>query len=413
MNAEIITIGDEILIGQIVDTNSQFIGQQLNKIGVSVYQVTSIQDDKQHILNALKEAQERVDIVILTGGLGPTKDDITKKTIATYFKDDEVVEYPEVIAHIKALFKKINHPFKEIQKTQAQLPSKATLLMNTFGTAPGMWFFENETVFVSLPGVPYEMKGLIANEVLPRIQKQYQLPYIFHKTIMTYGAGESTIAETLEHFEDNLPSYIKLAYLPSFGKVRLRLSAKGTDRELLEKELTSKVDEVYKLIPEFITGLDDDNSLEKRVGELLTKNKKTLATAESLTGGKIAATLVAVPGSSSYYKGSIVAYSEEAKINLLNVSAEIIKEHSVVSKQVALAMAKGVKNKLKTDYAIAVTGNAGPAQDKTDKSVGVVFIAFVSDNEEFVKEFDFGQPREKVINRTVSKALEILQKEIL
>ncbi|WP_375241316.1 competence/damage-inducible protein A [Polaribacter sp.] len=413
MNAEIITIGDEILIGQIVDTNSQFICQQLNKIGVSVYQVTSIQDDKQHILNALKEAQERVDIVILTGGLGPTKDDITKKTIATYFKDDEVVEYPEVIAHIKALFKKINHPFKEIQKTQAQLPSKATLLMNTFGTAPGMWFFENETVFVSLPGVPYEMKGLIVNEVLPRIQKQYQLPYIFHKTIMTYGAGESTIAETLEHFEDNLPSYIKLAYLPSFGKVRLRLSAKGTDRELLEKELTSKVDEVYKLIPEFITGLDDDNSLEKRVGELLTKNKKTLATAESLTGGKIAATLVAVPGSSSYYKGSIVAYSEEAKINLLDVSAEIIKEHSVVSKQVALAMAKGVKNKLKTDYAIAVTGNAGPTQDKTDKSVGVVFIAFVSGNEEFVREFDFGQPREKVINRTVSKALEILQKEIL
>ncbi|AQS93507.1 competence/damage-inducible protein A [Polaribacter sp. BM10] len=413
MNAEIITIGDEILIGQIVDTNSQFIGQQLNKIGVSVYQVTSIQDDKQHILNALKEAQERVDIVILTGGLGPTKDDITKKTIATYFKDDEVIEYPEVIAHIKALFKKINHPFKEIQKTQAQLPSKATLLMNTFGTAPGMWFFENETVFVSLPGVPYEMKGLIVNEVLPRIQKQYQLPYIFHKTIMTYGAGESTIAETLEHFEDNLPGYIKLAYLPSFGKVRLRLSAKGTDRELLEKELTSKVDEVYKLIPEFITGLDDDNSLEKRVGELLTKNKKTLATAESLTGGKIAATLVAVPGSSSYYKGSIVAYSEEAKINLLDVSAEIIKEHSVVSKQVALAMAKGVKNKLKTDYAIAVTGNAGPTQDKTDKSVGVVFVAFVSDNEEFVRAFDFGQPREKVINRTVSKALEILQKEIL
>ena len=413
MNAEIITIGDEILIGQIVDTNSQFIGQQLNKIGVSVYQVTSIQDDKQHILNALKEAQERVDIVILTGGLGPTKDDITKKTIATYFKDDQVVEYPEVIAHIKALFKKINHPFKEIQKTQAQLPSKATLLMNTFGTAPGMWFFENETVFVSLPGVPYEMKGLIVNEVLPRIQKQYQLPYIFHKTIMTYGAGESTIAETLEHFEDNLPSYIKLAYLPSFGKVRLRLSAKGTDRELLEKELTSKVDEVYKLIPEFITGLDDDNSLEKRVGELLTKNKKTLATAESLTGGKIAATLVAVPGSSSYYKGSIVAYSEEAKINLLDVSAEIIKEHSVVSKQVALAMAKGVKNKLKTDFAVAVTGNAGPTQDKTDKSVGVVFIAFVSGNEGFVREFDFGQPREKVINRTLSKALEILQKEIL
>jgi len=218
MQAEIITIGDEILIGQIVDTNSQWIGQQLNKIGVSVYQITSIQDDKQHILNAFKEAQERVDIVIITGGLGPTKDDITKKTIAEFFNDDEIIEYPEVVAHIKGLFKKINHPFKEIQRTQAQLPSKATYLQNNFGTAPGMWFYENETVFVSLPGVPYEMKGLITNQVLPRIQQQFKLPFIIHKTIMTYGQGESTIAERIEDFENNLASHIKLAYLPSFGK---------------------------------------------------------------------------------------------------------------------------------------------------------------------------------------------------
>jgi nicotinamide-nucleotide amidase len=218
MKAEIITIGDEILIGQIVDTNSKWIGTELNKIGVSVYQISSIQDDKQHILNALKEAQERVDIVILTGGLGPTKDDITKKTIAEYFHDDEIVEYPEVLEHIKGLFRKINHPFKEVQRFQAQLPSKATLLMNHFGTAPGMWFYENNTVFVSLPGVPYEMKGLITNQVLPRIQQQFKLPFIIHKTIMTYGQGESTIAERIEDFENNLPIYIKLAYLPSFGK---------------------------------------------------------------------------------------------------------------------------------------------------------------------------------------------------
>ncbi len=413
MKAEIITIGDEILIGQIVDTNSRWIGQQLNKIGVSVYQITSIQDDKQHILNAFKEAQERVDIVIITGGLGPTKDDITKKTIASFFNDDKVTEYPEVIAHIKGLFKKMNHPFREIQRTQAQLPSKATYLQNDFGTAPGMWFYENETVFVSLPGVPYEMKGLMTNQVLPKIQKQFKLPVIIHKTIMTYGVGESTIAEKIEDFENNLPPFIKLAYLPSFGRVRLRLSAKGEHKETLEKELDKEVKALYKLIPEIITGMDDDRSLEKRVGELLLKSNTTISTAESLTGGKIAATLVSVAGSSSYYKGSLVAYSADAKMNLLDVCSETIKEHTVVSKQVALEMAKGVKEKLQTNYAIAVTGNAGPTKDDTDKSVGVVFIAFVSDTKEIVQEFNFGQPREKVIHRTVSKSLEILQKEIL
>ncbi|QNM86073.1 competence/damage-inducible protein A [Polaribacter pectinis] len=413
MKAEIITIGDEILIGQIVDTNSQWIGQQLNKIGVSVYQITSIQDDKQHILNAFKEAQERVDIVIITGGLGPTKDDITKKTIAEFFKDDKIIEYPEVVAHIKGLFKKINHPFKEIQRTQAQLPSKATLLMNNYGTAPGMWFFENNTVFVSLPGVPYEMKGLISSEVLPRIQKQFKLPFIIHKTIMTYGAGESTIAERIEDFENSLPSYIKLAYLPSFGKVRLRLSVIGAHKEILENELNNKVEAVYKLIPEIITGLDDDASLEKRIGELLKKNNKTICTAESITGGKIAANLVSVAGSSAYYKGSIVAYAAETKINMLGVLPETIKKHTVVSKEVALEMAKRAKIKLNTNFAIAVTGNAGPTTDITDKSVGVVFIALVTDNKEIVHEFNFGQPREKVINRTVSKSLEILQKEMM
>jgi nicotinamide-nucleotide amidase len=413
MKAEIITIGDEILIGQIVDTNSQWIGTELNKIGVSVYQISSIQDDKQHILNALKEAQERVDIVILTGGLGPTKDDITKKTIAEFFHDDEIVEYPEVLEHIKGLFRKINHPFKEVQRFQAQLPSKATLLMNNFGTAPGMWFYENNTVFVSLPGVPYEMKGLITNQVLPRIQQQFKLPFIIHKTIMTYGQGESTIAERIEDFENNLPTYIKLAYLPSFGKVRLRLSAKGENKEILEKELNEKVAAIYQLIPEIITGLDDDRSLEKRVGELLKKNNKTIGTAESITGGKISATMVSIEGSSAYYKGSFVTYSAETKINLLGVLPETIQKYSVVSKEVALEMAKGAKERLQTNYAIAVTGNAGPTTDHNDKSVGLVYVAFVSDEKEFVEEFNFGEPREKVINKTVSKSLEIVYRELI
>lgn len=413
MKAEIITIGDEILIGQIIDTNSQWIGKELNKIGVSVYQISAIQDEEQHILKALQEAQSRADIVIITGGLGPTKDDITKKTLAKYFNDTEIIEHPEVIAHVKGIFARLNRPFKPIQKTQAQIPSKATVLHNAFGTAPGMWFYENNTVFVSLPGVPYEMKGLITNKVLPKIQEQFKLPFIIHKTIMTYGEGESNIAEKIEEFENNLPPHIKLAYLPSYGRVRLRLSGKSNHKAKLEKELDAEVAKVYQLIPEIITGLDDEASLEKRIGTLLKEKNQTICTAESITGGKIAATLVAVAGSSAYYKGSIIAYNAETKINLLKVNKETIKEHTVVSKQVALEMAKGAKEKLNTNFAVAVTGNAGPTADKNTTNVGVVFIAIVSDNKEVVEKFDFGQPREKVINRTVSKALEMLQREIL
>lgn len=413
MKAEIITIGDEILIGQIVDTNSQWIGTELNKIGVSVHQITSIQDDKQHILNALQEAQERVDIVIITGGLGPTKDDITKKTIAEFFNDREFIEYPEVIEHIKALFQKINHPYREIQKYQAQLPSKATYLKNPYGTAPGMWFYENDTVFVSLPGVPYEMKGLMTLEVLPKIQQQFQLPFISHKTIMTYGQGESIIAERIEDFENALPKHIKLAYLPSFGKVRLRLSGRGNNKERLEEELQEKVFEIQQLIPDIIVGLEDGYSIEKRIGELLVQHQKTLATAESLTGGKIAASLVSVPGASAFFKGSYVTYSAEAKKSMLGVSEETINNFTVVSKEVTTEMAIATREKLDTNYAIAVTGNAGPTTDETDKTVGVVFIALATKTTVFVEEFNFGQPREKVINRTVNKSLEILQKEII
>ncbi len=412
MNAEIITIGDEILIGQIVDTNSQWIAQQLNKIGVSVYQITSIQDEKQHILKTLEEAQTRADVIIITGGLGPTKDDITKKTLAEFFDNDTMVEYPEVIKHIKTMFAKFNIPFKPIQNQQALLPSKATLLKNRFGTAPGMWFYENDTVFISLPGVPYEMKALIKNEVLPRIQQQFKLPFILHKTLMTYGEGESNIAERIEHFENNLPPHIKLAYLPSFGRVRLRLSAKGPEKETLEQELHLKVEELKTLVADIYVGLDDNNSLEKSIGQILTKQGKTISTAESLTGGKIASSLVSIPGSSNYFLGSIVAYQEEVKVEFLNVSKDSIQENTTVSAEVAEPMAKGALEKFTTDYSIAVTGNAGPTTDNNDKTVGLVNIALAT--KEVVKsfEFNFGQPREKVINKTVNKSLELLLKEL-
>lgn len=413
MNAEIITIGDEILIGQIVDTNSQWIGQELNKIGVSVYQISSIQDEKQHILNALKEAEERADIVIITGGLGPTKDDITKKTLAEYFKDNSVVHYEEVIENIQKILKRVNHPFNEVQKYQAQLPSKAKLLMNEFGTAPGMWFDENNTIFISMPGVPYEMKGLMSKKVLPKLQQKFRLPFILHKTIMTYGTGESVIAERIEEWEENLPSFIKLAYLPSFGRVRLRLSAKGDDKSLLEETMAEKVQELKKLIPDIIAGIEDGASIEKRIGSLLNERKQTLCTAESLTGGKIASTIVSVSGASAYYSGSFITYTSKLKQELLGIPKEIIEKYTVVSEEVVKQMAQSAKNKLKTDYAIAVTGNAGPTTDDTDKSVGVVYIAIANNEGVEVQEFNFGQPREKVINRTVTKALELLQKNIM
>ena len=413
MNAEIITIGDEILIGQIVDTNSQWIGKELNKIGVSVYQISSIQDEEQHILNAFKEAQDRADIVIITGGLGPTKDDITKKTIAKFFNDKDIVEYPEVINHIQRMFKKYNIPYNKVQQYQAQLPSKATLLMNKMGTAPGMWFYENDTVFVSMPGVPYEMKGLMKNEVIPRIQQQFKLPFIIHKTVMTYGQGESIIAERIENWANKLPNFIKLAYLPSFGRVRLRLSAKGPEKQVLEDRLDSVLQELYLLLSDIITGHESGVTIEEHIGNLLKSSNKTLCTAESMTGGKIASTLVSVPGSSAYFNGGVIAYSSKIKQELLGVSPETIKNHSVVSSKVVQEMAISARKTTKSDYAIAVSGNAGPTSDNTSSAVGVVFIAIASDKGVVVEEFNFGHPREKVINRSVNKSLQMLQQEIL
>lgn len=413
MNAEIITIGDEILIGQIVDTNSQWIGKELNKIGVSVYQISSIQDEELHILNAFKEAQSRADIVIITGGLGPTKDDITKKTIAKFFNDQEIIEYPEVIGHIKKMFKKYNIPYNKVQQYQAQLPSKARLLMNRMGTAPGMWFYENNTVFVSMPGVPYEMKGLMKHEVIPRIQEQFNLPFIIHKTVMTYGQGESVIAERIEDWANKLPDFIKLAYLPSFGRVRLRLSARGPKKQVLEDSLHTVLQELYLLLSDIITGHESGVAIEEHIGNLLKDPKKTLCTAESVTGGKIASTIVSVPGSSAYFNGSIVAYSSKMKQELLHVSSETIKKYSVVSSNVVEEMAISAMKKTNSDYAIAVTGNAGPTSDKTSIAVGIVFIAIASAKGVVVEEFNFGHPREKVINRTVNKSLQMLQQEIL
>ncbi|MCK0158360.1 CinA family nicotinamide mononucleotide deamidase-related protein [Cellulophaga sp. F20128] len=413
MFAEIITIGDELLIGQIVDTNSAFIGKELNKIGVSVYQITSIQDCKQHILRALKDAAKRADIVLITGGLGPTKDDVTKHALCEYFKDTLVMDVG-VLQHVEALFKNYSDkPISEINRQQAMVLTRATVLHNIKGTAPGMWITDGDTVFVSMPGVPFEMKYLIEAEVVPRIISTFKRPFIEHKTFVTYGVGESALAERIEAWEDQLPSMIKLAYLPSLGCVRLRLSAKSTNKELLERTMATEAAKLMGLIGDITFEEDGEGKLEVVIGNLLTQKKMTLATAESFTGGKISELLTANPGASHYFKGSIVSYATETKINVLGVSEQLIKKHSVVSEEVVLAMAKNVKKLLKTDFAIATTGNAGPAKGDSDAEVGTVFIGIATPAHVFAIKLQQGSQRERIVDRSVNKAFELLYKEIL
>nr|WP_315158374.1 CinA family nicotinamide mononucleotide deamidase-related protein [uncultured Flavobacterium sp.] len=412
MKAAIVTIGDEILIGQITDTNSGFIAKSLDRIGVEVHEMLSVSDTREHILNTFSKLQNKVDVVIITGGLGPTKDDITKKTFCDYFEDELIIN-TDVLAHVTELIEGFyKRAITQINKDQALVPSKCTVLHNKVGTAPGLWMKKENTVFVSLPGVPFEMKYLIENEIIPKIVRDYQRPYILHKTILTYGRGESAVAEQIEDWENNLPEFIKLAYLPAPGRVRLRLSARGADKELLEKAIEENVVSLTKIIGDIIVGFEDDETLETVVGKILTKQEKTISTAESCTGGSIAQLLSSVQGASNYFKGGVVAYSTEVKQNVLGISKNMIEENSVVSAEVAQAMALSVKKLMNTDYAIATTGNAGPLKGESDADVGTVFIALATPNEVVVEMFNFGQPREKVIDRASIKGLEMLLKEI-
>lgn len=413
MQAEIITIGDEILIGQIIDTNSAFIAKELNKIGVSVYQITSVQDDREHILKALKEAEGNADIIILTGGLGPTKDDITKKTIADYFNDD-LVRNQAVTKNIISLWKNyINQTPQQVNLDQALIPSGAEVLMNRFGSAPGMWIRKENKVFISLPGVPFEMKSLIENEVISKLQSAFKFPFILHKTVLTYGLGESSLAARIEAWEDALPKFVKLAYLPSLGRVRLRLSAKGLDKNEIESEIEKQINLLLPQIKDIFVGFEEDDSLEAVIGKQLTNLGKTLATAESCTGGKIAESITAIAGASNYFKGSIVSYATRAKIDVLDIPEDLINKYSVVSSQVAEAMAASVLKLFETDFAIATTGNAGPTKGDGDADVGTVFIAIATKTEVYSEKFNLGNHRTKVIQKAVNKSFEMLQKEIL
>ena len=413
MQAEIITIGDEILIGQIVDSNSAFLAKSLNKIGIEVSQITSVSDQEQAIISAMETAQKRVSLVLLTGGLGPTKDDITKTSFCKFF-DDHLVHNQDVLDHIEKLFAQyVNVPINDLNRTQAMLPSKAVILENRFGTAVGMWMEKNKTVFVALPGVPYEMKSITDTQLIPKLKTHFKRPVLIHKTMMTYGWGESRIAEVIHDWEAALPSHIKLAYLPNLGRVRLRLTARGENEDQLQKEIYQQFDALYPLIGDIITGFEEDRPIEAQIGRILTEKQLSIAVAESCTGGRIAALLSSIPGSSAYFFGGIVAYKTSVKSKVLGVSEELIASHSVVSEEVVLAMAKGVRKQMKSDYAIATTGNAGPTKGDSDAEVGTVWIALVGSDFERVQSYNFGKNREKTVQKAVNKALELARKMLM
>lgn len=409
--AEIITIGDELLIGQVIDTNSAWMGQRLNEIGIKVKQITSISDDKSHILETLAEAKKRADIILITGGLGPTKDDITKKTLCEYFNTELIFHEPsfEIISEI---FQSRGRTITDTNRQQAFVPANCTVLLNKNGTAPGMWFEDEKAVYVSMPGVPNEMKYLMDAEVLPRLKEKNNLAPIVHKTILTQGIGESFLSDLIEQWELALPSNMKLAYLPTGGMVRLRITATGQNEELLRKEVDSRVKALKEIIPDYIFGYEEDK-LEELIGKLLQEKGKTLSTAESCTGGYIAHKITSVPGSSNYYMGSVVPYSNELKTGLLKVDPELIKNHGAVSSEVVTQMAELSRKLLKTDFSIATSGIAGPTGGSVEKPVGTVWIAISGEKRTITRKVLLGSNRLRVITETAQHALNMLRKELI
>ncbi len=407
MKAEIITIGDEILIGQIVDTNSAWLGEHLNLYGIEVYQLTSVHDSREQILTAIDNAAGNADLVLITGGLGPTKDDITKHTLCEYFNTRLVVN-KEVLARVEEMLGKRGVKINQLNKDQALVPENCTAILNETGTAPGMWFEKDDTIFVSMPGVPYEMMHMTENEILPRLQQTGKTRSIYHKNILTQGLPESMLAEKIEEWENNLPSFIKLAYLPSQLMVRLRLSAYGSDPEFLKTEVEKQITVLKTIIPGHIFGYDDQ-TLAGVVGEMLTHTGCTLSIAESCTGGNVAHSITSSPGASVYFKGSVVAYSNEIKQQLLDVKQESLEKYGAVSEQVAREMAVGVKKRMGTDYAVSTTGIAGPDGGTEEKPVGTVWIAVAGKNMVFTKKFNFGHNRERNILRSTQSALNLLR----
>ncbi len=414
MKAEIINIGDEILIGQILNTNAQYIAEELDKVGFEVSRMITISDDPAEIRLAVDESLRKCDLTIITGGLGPTKDDLTKKTLAEYFNSP--LEFrQELFDHVERLFKSLGRPgVPKASYGQAEVPHDCTVLMNHHGTAAGMWFERNGRVVISLPGVPYEMKKLMTNEVLPRLNETFDTMYNYHRTILTTGLGESSLMELIDEWEDSLEqTRIKLAYLPSSGRVRLRLSGRGEDFDQLKDEIDDKADELYEIIPDLIYG-EENIELPLAVGELLQELGKSMATAESCTGGNIAHEITLVPGSSAYFLGGMVTYSNELKQELLGVSKASLQQHGAVSEQVVREMAEGAVRNTGADYALSVSGVAGPDGGSDEKPVGTVWIALAGKEGLIEAEkFSFGRLREQNIKRATNAALNMLRLELL
>lgn len=411
INASLITIGDELLIGQVIDTNSAWMAQELNKAGIWVRRRVSVGDDRQAIINALNDEKQLSDILILTGGLGPTADDITKDVLCEYFGSRLVID-EIALAHIHHIFEKImKRPVTEVNRKQAEVPHNCTVLQNHWGTAPGMWFEQDGRVIISLPGVPIEMKGLMQREVLPALQGRFDLPNILHQTVLVAGIGESVLAEAIHEWETALPPHIKLAYLPNMSLVRLRMTATGADKAVLEKELEEQLRTLKPLIKEWFV-IDDDMTMQQAVGKLLKERKQTVCTAESCTGGYLAHLLTKDAGASSNYKGSVVSYDNAVKTDILHVSKETLDAVGAVSEEVVTQMAKGALNALKTDYTIATSGIMGPDGGSENKPVGLVWIA-VGDKETIVaKRFNFRFDRLRNIELTAMNALNMLRQFI-
>ncbi|MCJ0743372.1 competence/damage-inducible protein A [Pedobacter montanisoli] len=406
MTAEIITIGDEILIGQIVDTNSAWMAAQLNKVGIAVKQITSISDEAKHIAQALDEAQSRADIILITGGLGPTKDDVTKFTLAQYF-NMKLIRHEATLKHVEDFFAKLNRPMLEVNCKQADVPDGCTVVFNKYGTAPAMWFENNDKIIISMPGVPFEMMHIMEEEVIPKLLDRFNMQSIVHKVILTAGLGESFLAEQISDIEESLPDYIKLAYLPKLAQVRLRLSAYGYQKEALEKEVEHFANLIVERVKPYVVATEDI-TLEKAILNLMEQHGLTLSTAESCTGGYIAHLITQHPGSSAVYAGGGVTYSNALKQSVLGVNEQTLANYGAVSEQTVSEMAGGAVKHFNTDYAIAVSGIAGPDGGTPDKPVGTVWIAVANKNQVKAKHYLFSNKRQQNIERAATAALTLL-----
>ena len=411
VNASIITIGDELLIGQVIDTNSAYIAQELNKAGITVKRRVAVGDVPNDIQKALDEDSKHSEVILITGGLGPTSDDITKPLLCKYFNGRMIVNN-DALKNVIYLFEKVfKKPVTEVNLKQAEVPDVCTVIQNKRGSAPGMWFEKDGKIFVSMPGVPNEMKGMM-EEVIEKLKNKFELPVIIHKTLLTAGIGESMLAEVIKDFEAALPSHIKLAYLPNYGMVRLRLTTLGYDKTATEKEITSQFETLKMLAKEYLV-TDEDEPLEKVVGKIISAKNKTMGTAESCTGGYIAHLITSHPGSSKYFKGSVVCYDDEIKKNVLNVSMQTLQTVGAVSEETVKEMLKGALNILKTDYAIAVSGIMGPDGGSTEKPVGTVWIAAGNENNHQTLKLNLRFDRMRNIQVTAITALNLLRKFIL